>query len=665
MKNKSIICALLVACGVGVSTTSCEDMLSADSDRTIHTNANDTLYGYWGIMKAVQNIAERYVILGEARADLTYPTSYAADTISNIANFKLTNDGDCRYLEVKDYYTVINSCNNYLADVDSLKTNSSGTKVMEKEIAQVLAVRAWTYLQLVNNYGEVPYYTEPITSLGFIDEFDFSKAENKLNRENLIQQLIPALEPYRNISLPDYGNYNNGAVEIASTLTMFPMKLVMGDIYLTGAQSQGDYEAAAQNYYDYLKDNGAYLPTAYKCTASKFAYGTEIDYSNNGWMDMFSSLTSPASKSYTGEAITVIPSSAGKLYGTVLTGITNVFGYSTESQMNTNSQEGNESEATTSASVSVTPRPEYRQLAPSQQYLSLCKAQEYINQKSETDLVEVLENAGDARQGTLLSLITTGSGSMTTQYYVSKPCYRLNYSYTFLVIYRKALVWLRFAEAINRAGFPSYAFAVLKDGLCREYLPEYSIEKIDTLDNGVIDTTYFYNTINKNCHYIPQVEFDNAKNKTFLNFTSDFTVLNGTEAANIGVHARGCGQVGVADSLYYTYKNMLFKKCEEMGVDTVGLFAQDSLSYRIDAVENLIVDELALETAWEGNRYPDLLRIANHKGDAGVHWFADKIARRGDTRDPNVDYTTTADYLTIYNKLKEKSNWYLKLPSYK
>ena len=35
-----------------MSTTSCEDMLSADSDRTIHTNANDTLYGYWGIMKA-------------------------------------------------------------------------------------------------------------------------------------------------------------------------------------------------------------------------------------------------------------------------------------------------------------------------------------------------------------------------------------------------------------------------------------------------------------------------------------------------------------------------------------------------------------------------------------------------------------------------------------
>ena len=106
---------------------------------------------------------------------------------------------------------------------------------------------------------------------------------------------------------------------------------------------------------------------------------------------------------------------------------------------------------------------------------------------------------------------------------------------------------------------------------------------------------------------------------------------------------------------------MLFKKCVEMGADTTKLTMTDS----INAVENLIVDELALETAWEGNRYPDLLRIASHKGDAGVQWFADKIARRGDTREPGVDYTTSADYQALYQKLLNKENWYLKLPSYK
>lgn len=662
MKNKSIICALLLACGVGVSTTSCEDMLSADSDRTTHTNAQDSLYGYWGIMKAVQNLGERYVILGEARADLTYATSSAADTISNLANFKMVNDGDCRYLEVKDYYTVINSCNNYLADVDSLKTNSFGGKIMEKEVAQVLAVRAWTYLQLVNNYGEVPYYTDPITSLDFIDKFDFNKETNKLNRENLISKLAPALEAYRNVALPNYGNYNNGAKDIASTLTMFPVKLVLGDIYLTGALDQSHYEAAAKCYYEYLKDNGAYLPTQYTASADRFSLTGEVSYSGGSWADAFSSDASPVGSGYNGEAITVIPSSAGKLYGTVLTGVANVFGYRTNSTMDTDSEEGNESEATTSASVTAYPDPTYRQLGPSQQYLSLCKAQQYLIQEVETDPVEPLQDAGDARQAALIDVTTNSSAGFSSLQFIRKPCYS-GFSYTFPVIYRKALVWLRYAEAINRAGFPSYAFAILKNGLCSDYLPvlqkdvEQEIENEDgTLDTILVDV---YDTINKPCYYIPRAEYDKAQTKeSYMKFTSEFTIKNETQAINIGVHARGCGLVGFADSLYYTYEN----KLAEAGV----VYGKATLADSIDAVENMIVDELALETAWEGNRYPDLLRIASHKGDAGAHWFADKIARRGDPREPGVDYSKSAEYKAIYDYLKaDKNNWYLKLPSYK
>lgn len=661
MKNKSIIFALLLACGVGATTTSCEDMLSADSDRTLHSNASDTLYGYWGIMKAVQNLGERYVVLGEARGDLLYSTSYAADTISNIANFNTTTDGDCRFLEVKDYYTVINSCNNYLADVDSLKTNSAGYRVMEKEMAQVLAVRAWTYLQLVNNYGEVPYFTDPITSLDYVDHFDFSQAKNKLNRESLISKLIPTLMPYKDVSLPDYGSYNNGSVDIASTLTMFPMELVMGDIYLTGAQSTSDYEQAAQCYYDYLKDNGAYLPISMNTAASE--YNGEPRYSNNNWTSIFSSTASPVGKSYTGEAITVIPSSAGKLYGATLTGISNLFGWSTNSQMNTSSEEGSEAEATTSASVSITGADEkLRQLGPSQQYFALCDEQDYVYQERENDPVKAYEYAGDARQYAVDYITTTWGAA--SQGFITKPCIGRSFSYTFPVIYRKALVWLRYAEAINRAGFPSYAFAVLKNGLCSQYLPEKNmVVTTDTIDSVtfVNDTSYVYYTTNKACSYIPEAEFDRAQSKTYMKYTTEFTSLDGTNANNVGVHSRGCGLVGIEDSTFYTYKNMLYKKCVEMGRDTTNMTMADS----INAVENLIVDELALETAWEGNRYPDLLRIASHKGDAGVQWFADKIARRGDKRDPNVDYKATSEYQTLYNKLLNKENWFLKLPNYK
>jgi hypothetical protein len=58
----------------------------------------------------------------------------------------------------------------------------------------------------------------------------------------------------------------------------------------------------------------------------------------------------------------------------------------------------------------------------------------------------------------------------------------------------------------------------------------------------------------------------------------------------------------------------------------------------INAVEDLICDELALETAFEGNRYFDLLRLARHKNAAspdgypanfGWLWMKHKLAGRG------------------------------------
>ena len=70
MKRKSIISVLLLSMMVGVFSTSCQDMLSPDSERHSYTVAQDTLYSYWGILKSLQNVAERYVILNECRGDL-------------------------------------------------------------------------------------------------------------------------------------------------------------------------------------------------------------------------------------------------------------------------------------------------------------------------------------------------------------------------------------------------------------------------------------------------------------------------------------------------------------------------------------------------------------------------------------------------------------------
>ena len=82
MKRKSII-ALIISClGLGAITTSCEDMLSPNSERHSYEVSQDTLYSYWGILRSLQNVGERYVVLGECRGDLVSGTTYLSDSIS-------------------------------------------------------------------------------------------------------------------------------------------------------------------------------------------------------------------------------------------------------------------------------------------------------------------------------------------------------------------------------------------------------------------------------------------------------------------------------------------------------------------------------------------------------------------------------------------------------
>ena len=74
-----------------------------------------------------------------------------------------------------------------------------------------------------------------------------------------------------------------------------------------------------------------------------------------------------------------------------------------------------------------------------------------------------------------------------------------------------------------------------------------------------------------------------------------------------------------------------------------------TLNDTINAVEDLICDEMALELAFEGTRFGDLTRLARHKNKAGwfgtnygSKWLANKLAYKK----PTVD-------------LKDEKNWFL------
>ncbi len=192
-------------------------------------------------------------------------------------------------------------------------------------------------------------------------------------------------------------------------------------------------------------------------------------------------------------------------------------------------------------------------------------------------------------------------------------------------------------------------------------------EQGDTIfaeDGSTINDTTYVRYVRTNArgalYYVDSLEVQNF----FLPFTE--TVWQN----NFGIHARGCGYgtwtstdyittnlTGYNDSTNYTYDRML----AEQGVDVTTA----SEAEIINAVENVIVDELALETAFEGNRFTDLVRIAEHKnasGFKGTDWLAGKIADRELYYNPITLESSGERNSELYNKLIDPSNWYFSLP---
>ena len=678
--------------------SSCEDLMTVDTGDKAYVNAQDTLYSYLGIMRAMQDVAERQVILGEIRGDLVSSTDYTTDTLFAISNFDDPQDKTCSMLQVSDYYNVINNCNFYIANADTAAIKSN-IKYMVPEYAQVKAVRAWAYLQLVKNYKEVPYITQPVTDLGVIEHFDMS---NTVNKDNLIDKIIEdGILQFLDTPYPQYGSstsqwgvFNNGNVDFSAKMFFMPIRVILGDLYLLRGASTADYEQAANYYYDYLKKED--VPIVQDYTVALQGRNGSYAYSSVGW-------GSYANK-YAGsnEVISLIPGSANAGFGKMLTRVADIFGYTpSSSQSSSNKTEtdanGNVSNSTdangnetfeASGAISVT-RTYKRQYAPSCAFDDVFNQQTYVQYSQLTSSklsVSYYKNCDGRRYWSQEDYKYEGEG-----YPLCAKAARGSAFYYSIPTYRKTLIWLRLAEAINRAGYPEFAFAILKDGINQYTLPQIvtRVRYEDKLDEngqpipiwnadqteilGYEQVEIPYRELDYGSYGAMYYVTDTLRLQAFnakFNFTDE--VWNST----YGIHARGCGMIsengnwtsanedeistsisGYRDSIYYDYENLLTAK----GVD----LAKATESDIINAVENIIVDELALETAFEGNRFTDLVRIAEHKnasGFDGTDWLARKIANRGTKAATEEAAAVEGFDAALYAKLKDTKRWYFSLP---
>ena len=612
--------------------TSCQDILETESNLQIFDpeldQKTDSMFYTLGILKGVQQAIDQYVLFNEMRGELTTINQYSSTDLRELANFSATttNKYDSAYV----FYRIINNCNYFIAHRDtSLLTGSK--KVAMPEYVQAYSIRAWAYLQLAKMYGEVPFFTEPITNIS-----EANAVREKKDIRGICEALAPQLRVYADSSalaavpnynggnLVDVGYFNNNTrKQVNARKMMFPVGLVLGDLYLEA----GQYEDAAKSYFKYLKDNKL-LAKDYSSdvpNTDEFRLSRPTDWheynTSSRWRSFFEG-DNPT------DVITYVPMAVNKLNGQT-SDLPRLFGYDLY---------------TTEASSSFSSNMYLleREIDPSPTYKALSDAQLYYYQPESAGAeVKTVDMIGDCRRNELLKFISKDDST----FYEMRKYERGN-----VFIYRASTVYLRLAEALNRMGYPDAAFAILKDGF-----------------NEDLETDSTYLTAESHAMLRSTIPFYSTENKAIF-------------AKSAGIHSYGTGVTAGVRSPYQ-YTSMAYQKYldlqEQFGkelfpdilvevslpvLDEEGEQVYDdegnpvtkivpvltwSKEALMNVVEDLICDEYALELAFEGHRFGDLCRLARHKNEAGIYgsnfggqWLAKKLEKKSAV----VDLTNPANW---------------------
>ena len=654
---KSIIKCGLLLLVLGTATVSCEDMFTADNTLvTTELAPQDTLFQMMGIIKRMQKLADRTVLLGEVRADLVdVDPLHASADIQELAanNVSAANV----YNQPSDYYAVINSCNIYLAYVDSMRNSQGTRKYFEKEILAAKCFRAWCYLELLKIYGDVPYIRTPVLNSDNAEEIVASG--KKEGMVTIVTDMINDLVNFRAAENDElrqsYGNRTFNGIRYSEMV--IPVRAMLAELYLwrgsyTGNQT--DYINAIRMYHDYFTFPGEEINTG-RAKANWPSRDSErpstSDYNSN-----FLAASQCAG---------VLPMETSQYYGTV-SKLRGVF-------------------------CSLDSNNYYPAVVASQRAKDISKAQDYCQFLVEGGgLPEIYFREHDPNlyseyktmEGDLrLYSVSDGpdnvkdnssnsheNSSYNNMYYLNRKYGTTtngNSYLPFVPYFRNNILYLHFAEALNRAGFPETAFAILKYGLSYYTLTNRDIVSKDEFDRLSLITSIGF-TVQE-----PKFTDDDLKKQTTgtaaiwssdvfatyfivpLDQMNPQRIVEGGNYIQLGIHSFGSGDSEYNDRYFLddeetksglkAYKEDL--ELEEVPrlsrnsthedsveydrvvaynayADSVNIAQKDSVdSYNAEYlaspdirtkrqahVSKLILEEEALEGVFEGQRFYDIMR---------------------------------------------------------
>ncbi|WP_169303375.1 RagB/SusD family nutrient uptake outer membrane protein [Pedobacter cryophilus] len=542
-----MVTSLLVSCKKMLDVAP-EDALEA---KQMYRNVYDADAAVLGIYGKFSGLAERYIILNELRGDLLEVTPNANAYLREISTHQVSEDNP--YADPRPFYEVIINCNDAMKNF----TIMHDAKLLDdiqynQRYTEVGLLRCWLYLQLGIQYGNVPYVTQAIDNVNDLkDESKFPK----LTFNELLDKLIEFTEAVPKV----YLNQNTSS---ASPTLIMPMnrytvrdgvfkffihrKSLLGDINLW----KGNYTKAAE-YYKAVMELGTTTTTSadqrvdiydtYRITNDNSGRNTLLTIGTiNPWSNIFSNVLD---------------------------------------EVETNRER-------------MWTLPLDKDFAPGNPFISLFSLTgKYLVKPSALainnwDNQVRMDGGLTDRRGLNNSYSSPGANAQVAKY-------TKNYTITapfentgIWMLYRAAILHLRYAEAANQAGYSAVAGVVINDGF---------------FDKGVVY----------------------ASNPTPFDFNAFKGTVNGNWYRSIGIRGRAVN------------KSVTF----------------DIANLQIDT-ENKIIEEEALETAFEGYRWQDLLRIALRRESTEPNYLANKIGDK-------FTAAGSADAAIVRSRLSNKANWYL------
>jgi starch-binding outer membrane protein, SusD/RagB family len=185
MIKKILYIILLV---VLISDSSCKKYIDiqpqgyipADQNFQTADDAVAAIYGLYGLM---QPLVDQIYMAGEVQGDLVVAARGADSYISEVAQNRVSPTNP--FTDYTKFYRLIIASNNAIAglqQINRLDPINYNTDRMNQNIAEVKYIRAWTYLQLVKIWEDVPYIDTPVNSVDDINNIAATKSNIIIDR---------------------------------------------------------------------------------------------------------------------------------------------------------------------------------------------------------------------------------------------------------------------------------------------------------------------------------------------------------------------------------------------------------------------------------------------------------------------------------------------------